>query len=136
MVVHVVSCGAPEESICLIFDLIDAAFEDRGATLTLAPSRGDSLRHTFGILQCQRHLSFSYVAQENEASSSSFIDGTIPRCKPAMRVGRFKYYAVKRIYNCGLYFNCPDYERQVRGYSSAQFKGFQRKEDVENYLLA
>jgi viroplasmin and RNaseH domain-containing protein len=39
-------------------------------------------------------------------------------------VGRFNYYAVKRGYNCGLYFNWPDCERQVRGYSSAQFKGF------------
>jgi ribonuclease HI len=51
-------------------------------------------------------------------------------------MGRFNYYAVKRGYNCGLYFNWPDYERQVRGYSSAQFKGFQGKEDAENYLLA
>jgi viroplasmin and RNaseH domain-containing protein len=53
-----------------------------------------------------------------------------------MRVGRFNYYAVKRGYNYGLYFNWPDCERQVRGYSGAQFKGFQRKEDAENYLLA
>jgi hypothetical protein len=119
-----------------VFDLIDAAFEHRGATLTLAPSRGGSLHHTSGILQCQRHPSFRYAAQENEASSSSFVDGMIPRCKPAMRVGRFNYYAVKRGYNCGLYFNWPDCERQVRGYLGAQFKGFQRKEDAENYLLA
>jgi hypothetical protein len=107
-----------------IFDLIDVAFKRRGATLTSTPSRGDSLRHTSGILQCQRHPSFSYAAQENEASSSSFADGTIPRCKSATRVGRFNYYAVKRGYNCGLYFNWPDYERQIRGYSGAQFKGF------------
>jgi hypothetical protein len=119
-----------------VFDLIDAAFEHRGATLTLAPSRGGSLHHTSGILQCQRHPSFRYAAQENEASSSSFVDGMIPRCKPATRVGRFNYYAVKRGYNCGLYFNWPDCERQVRGYLGAQFKGFQRKEDAENYLLA
>jgi viroplasmin and RNaseH domain-containing protein len=77
-------------------------------------------------------------------------------------VGRFNYYAVKRGYNSGLYFNWPDCERQVKGYSSAQFKGFhgkeyfnwpdcerqvkgyssaqfkgfQGKEDAENYLLA
>jgi hypothetical protein len=119
-----------------VFDLIDAAFERRGATLTSAPSQGGSLHHASGILQCQHHPSFRYAAQENEASSSSFADGTIPRYKPATRVGRFNYYAVKRGYNCGLYFNWPDCERQVRGYSSAQFKGFQRKEDVENYLLA
>jgi hypothetical protein len=114
-----------------VFDLIDAAFECRGGTLTLTPSRGGSLRHTSGILQCQRHPSFRYTAQENEASSSSF-----PRCKPATRVGRFNYYAVKRGYNCGLYFNWPDCESQVRGYLGAHFKGFQRKEDAENYLLA
>jgi hypothetical protein len=119
-----------------VFNLIDAAFERRGATLTSAPSRGSSLRHTSGILQCQRHPSFRYAAQENEASSSSFADGTIPRCKPATLVGRFNYYAVKRGYNCGLYFSWPDCEYQVRRYSGAQFKGFQRKEDVENYLLA
>jgi hypothetical protein len=110
-----------------VFDLIDAAFERRGGTLTSVPSRGGSLRHTSGILQCQRHPSFRYAAQENEASSSSF-----PRCKPATRVGRFNYYSVKRGYNCGLYFNWPDCKRQVRGYSGAQFKGFQRKEDAEN----
>jgi hypothetical protein len=119
-----------------VFDLIDATFERRGATLTSAPSRRGSLRHISGILQCQRHPSFKYAAQENEASSSSFADGTIPRCKPATRVGRFNYYAVKRGYNCGLYFNWPDCERQVRGYLGAQFKRFQRKEDAENYLLA
>jgi hypothetical protein len=119
-----------------VFDLIDAAFERRGATLTLAPSWRGSLCHTSGILQCQCHPSFRYAAQENEASSSSFADGTIPRCKLATRVGRFNYYAVKIGYNCGLYFNWPDYERQVRGYSGAQFKGFQRKEDTKNYLLA
>jgi hypothetical protein len=107
-----------------VFDLIDATFEHRGATLTSAPSRGGSFRHTSGILHYQRHPSFRYVAQENEASSSSFADGTIPRCKPATHVGRFNYYAVKRGYNCGLYFNWPDCEHQVRGYSSAQFKGF------------
>jgi hypothetical protein len=110
-----------------VFDLIDAAFEHRGAALTSAPSRGGSLRHTSGILQCQHHPSFSYAAQENEASSSSFADGTIPRCKPATRVERFNYYAVKRGYNYSLYFNWPDCERQVMGYSGAQFKGFQGK---------
>jgi hypothetical protein len=119
-----------------VFDLIDAAFEHRGATMTSTPSWRGLLRHTFGILQCQHHPSFSYAAQENEASSSSFADGTIPRCKLATHVGRFNYYAVKRGYNCGLYFNWPDCEHQVRGYSSAQFKGFQRKKDAENYLLA
>jgi hypothetical protein len=119
-----------------VFDLIDATFERRGATLTSAPSRRGSLRHISGILQCQRHPSFKYAAQENEASSSSFAVGTIPRCKPATRVGRFNYYVVKRGYNCGLYFNWPDCGRQVRGYLGAQFKRFQRKEDAENYLLA
>jgi hypothetical protein len=91
-----------------VFYLIDAAFEHRGVTMTSAPSRRGSLRHTSGLLQCQRHPSFRYAAQENEASSSSFADGTIPRYKPATRVGRFNYYAVKRGYNCGLYFNWPD----------------------------
>ena len=53
-----------------------------------------------------------------------------------MRVGRFNYYAVRRGYNCGLYFTWLDCERQVTGYSGAQFKGFQSKEDAENYLMA
>jgi hypothetical protein len=48
---------------------------------------------------------FASAAQENEASSSSFSEGMIPRCKPTMHVGRFNYYAVKRGYKCGLYFN-------------------------------
>jgi viroplasmin and RNaseH domain-containing protein len=51
-------------------------------------------------------------------------------------VGRFNYYAVKRGYKCGMYFNWPDCERHIRGYSGALFKGFQRKEEAENYLLA
>jgi hypothetical protein len=79
---------------------------------------------------------FASAAQENEASSSSFSEGMIPRCKPTMHVGRFNYYAVKRGYKCGLYFNWPDCKHPVRGYSGAQFKGFQRKEEAENYLLA
>jgi hypothetical protein len=48
---------------------------------------------------------FASTAQENEASSTSFSKGMIPRRKPAMRVGRFNYYAVKRGYKCGLFFN-------------------------------
>jgi viroplasmin and RNaseH domain-containing protein len=60
----------------------------------------------------------------------------IPRYKPATRVGRFNYYAVKRRYKCGLFLSWLDCERQVRGYSGSQFKGFQRKEEAENYLLA
>jgi hypothetical protein len=79
---------------------------------------------------------FASTAQENEASSTSFSEGMIPRYKPATRVGRFNYYVVKRGYKCGMFFNWPDYEGQVRGYLSAQFKGFQRKEEAENYLLA
>ena len=51
-------------------------------------------------------------------------------------MGRFNYYTVKIGYKCGLFFNWLACERQVRGYSSAQFKGFQRKEESENYLLA
>jgi hypothetical protein len=62
---------------------------------------------------------FASIAQENEASSTSFSEGMIPRCKPATRVGRFNYYAIKRGYKCGLFFNWPDCERQVRGYSGA-----------------
>jgi hypothetical protein len=85
---------------------------------------------------CFTGPTFASSAQENEASSSSFSEGVIPRCKPAIRVGRFNYYAVKRGYKCGMYYNWPDYERQVRGYSGAQFKGFQRTEEAENYLLA
>jgi hypothetical protein len=42
---------------------------------------------------------FASTTEENEASSSSFSNGMIPRCKPAMRVGRFNYYVVKRGYN-------------------------------------
>jgi hypothetical protein len=85
---------------------------------------------------CFAGPTFACTPQENEASSSSFLEGVIPRCKPATRVGRFNYYAIKRGYKCGLYFNWPDCERQVRDYSGAQFKGFQRKEEAENYLLA
>jgi hypothetical protein len=79
---------------------------------------------------------FASAAEENEVSSSSFSNGMIPRCKLAMCVGRFNYYAIKRGYKCGLFFNWPDCERQVRGYSGTQFKGFHRKEEAENYLLA
>jgi hypothetical protein len=67
---------------------------------------------------------FPSVAHENEAPSTSFPKGMIPRCKPATHVGRFNYYAVKRGYKCGLFFNWLDCERQVKGYSGAQFKGF------------
>ena len=120
-----------------VFDMIDVAFERRGGTLTSAPSQACSLQHTPGFLQsCHRHPSFKNAAQETDASSSSNADGTIPRCKLGTRVGRFNYYAVRRGYNCGLYFNWPDCERQVIGYSGAQFKGFQSKEDAENYLMA
>jgi hypothetical protein len=38
-----------------IFDLVDAAFDCRGPTLTSAASWRGSLRHTSGILQCQLH---------------------------------------------------------------------------------
>jgi hypothetical protein len=79
---------------------------------------------------------FPSAAQENEASSTSFSEGMIPRCKPATRMGRFNYYVVKRGYKCGLFFNWLDCEHQVRGYLGVQFKGFQRKEEAENYLLA
>jgi hypothetical protein len=85
---------------------------------------------------CCAGSTFASAAQENEASSSSFSEGVIPRCKPTMRVERFNYYAVKRGYKCGMYFNWPDCERHIRGYSGALFKGFQRKEEAENYLLA
>jgi hypothetical protein len=73
---------------------------------------------------CFASPTFASTAQENEASSSSFPKGVILRCKTATRVGRFNYYVVKRGYKCGLYFNWPDCECQVRGYSGAQFKGF------------
>jgi hypothetical protein len=95
-----------------VFDFIDAVFERRGAALTSTPFRGDSLRHTCGILQCQFHMqtkftdkthvlcfavpTFTSAAQENEASSNSFAESAIPRCKPATRVGRFNYYAVRK----------------------------------------
>jgi hypothetical protein len=79
---------------------------------------------------------FASVAQENEASSRSFSEGMIPRCKPTSVVGRFNYYAIKRGYNCRLFFSWSDCERLVRGYLGAQFKGFQRKKEAENYLLA
>jgi hypothetical protein len=67
---------------------------------------------------------FAAAARENEASSSSFSEGMIPRCKPATLMGRFNYYAIKRGYKCRLFFNWLDCERLVRGYLGAQFKGF------------
>ena len=73
---------------------------------------------------CFASPTFASTAQENEASSSSFSEGVIPRCKPATYMGRFNYYIVKRGYKCGLYFNWPDYEHQIRGYLDTQFKGF------------
>jgi hypothetical protein len=60
---------------------------------------------------CFAVLTFASAAQENEASSTSFSEGMMPRCKPATRLGRFNYYAVKREYKCGMFFNWPDYER-------------------------
>jgi hypothetical protein len=48
---------------------------------------------------------FASMAQENEASSSNFSEGVIPRCKPATHIGRFNYYAIKGGYKCGMYFN-------------------------------
>jgi hypothetical protein len=66
---------------------------------------------------------FASAAQENEASSTNFSEDMIPRCKPATCVRRFNYYAVKRGYKCGLFFNWSDCKRHVRGYSGAQFIG-------------
>ena len=79
---------------------------------------------------------FAFAAQDNEASSNSFSEGMIPKYKPATRMERFNYYTVKRGYKCVLYFNWPNCKHQIRDYSGAQFKGFQRKEEAENYLLA
>jgi hypothetical protein len=62
-----------------VFDLIDAAFERRGTTLTSAPSRGGLFCHISRILQYQRHPSFSCAAHTrrkteiNDSINDSFL---------------------------------------------------------------
>jgi hypothetical protein len=90
-----------------------------------------TLRASSGAKFTERILDFCFAlatstatAQGNEASSSSFAQRATLRCKLGTCMGRWNYYAVRRGYNCGLYFNWHDYERHLKGFSSAQFRGF------------
>lgn len=44
------------------------------------------------------------------------------------------YYAVRVGYNTGIYDNLDDAKDQIRGYSRAQWRGFNRWEDAQAYL--
>jgi transposase-like protein len=78
------------------------------------------VRSTEGILDFCTTIAISIaMAQENEASSSSFAKTAIPRCKLGTRMERWNYYTVRRGYNCGLYLNWLDCECKVKGFSSA-----------------
>ena len=45
-----------------------------------------------------------------------------------------KYYAVKNGYHTGIYESWEECEREVRGYSGAQYKSFARLDDAWEYL--
>lgn len=45
-----------------------------------------------------------------------------------------KYYAVKKGFTPGIYSSWPEAQKQVSGYSSAEFKSFSSKWEAENYL--
>jgi hypothetical protein len=76
------------------------------------------------------------VAHRVETQSSSLTERAIPRHKPEIWVDQYNFYVVRRGFHCGLYFNWPDCERIVRGFSGAQFKGFQSRKEAERYLRA
>jgi viroplasmin and RNaseH domain-containing protein len=50
----------------------------------------------------------------------------VPRAK--------KYYVVRRGYQGGIFDNWPDCERQVTGFSRAEFKSFKSWEEAERYM--
>lgn len=45
-----------------------------------------------------------------------------------------KYYAVRKGHRPGIYTTWPEAQKQVSGYSNAEFKSFPSKEEAENYL--
>ncbi|KRM44428.1 ribonuclease H family protein [Lentilactobacillus parafarraginis] len=45
-----------------------------------------------------------------------------------------KYYAVKKGRKTGIYTNWPDTQKQVSGFSGAQYKSFGLRQDAEDYL--
>jgi hypothetical protein len=95
------------------------------------------VRFTKGALNFSSTIAISTtMAHKNEASSLSLGKRTTPRCKSGTHMKRWNYYTVRRGYNSNLYLNWPDYEREEKGFSGPQFKGFQRREEAKNYLVA
>jgi ribonuclease HI len=45
-----------------------------------------------------------------------------------------KYYAIKKGHQPGIYTSWPEAQKQVSGYSNAEFQSFSTKEEAENYL--
>lgn len=45
-----------------------------------------------------------------------------------------KYYAIKKGYKPGIYTSWPEAQKQVSGFSNAEFQSFPSKEEAENYL--
>ncbi len=45
-----------------------------------------------------------------------------------------KYYAVHRGFKPGVYYSWVDCEREVKGFSNAEFRSFRYRNDADNYL--
>lgn len=69
------------------------------------------------------------VPQSVEVSKTRICNGVLTEVS-----GVRKFYAVRQGFNPGLYYSWTDCEREVKGFSKAEFRSFRSQEDAERYL--